>query len=230
VTLDRSRKLSVVERMFLASIDAIGEITVGYRIAFAEELIRQHGIKGFWKWGQTTQNIFIEICKHFGEENGHLMASFASFWNGCDYCAYGHMLAHNLHFFERTGKLFTIDEEDILPLMRMKDAEVMGELRQRLSGSPDFARKLELIERKNYLRLEEGPADGPDDKMLLKCIALYEWVNECSIVVGAPAPPLGPIAKKKDLHKRYLEALKPERAKRAPLKPAPSTPAATEPS
>ncbi|MBL8957095.1 MAG: hypothetical protein JNK82_40350 [Myxococcaceae bacterium] len=214
MTLDRNRKLSLIERAFLATINGLGDLVTGYTIAFGEELVRQHGLRGFFKWAGVTQKTFDEICAHFGVEDAHLMASLASFWNGCDYCAYGHMLAHNLYVFERTGELFPVDEEDVVSLMRMRDSEVMGELRSRLGKAAAYARKLELVERKNHLRLEEGPADGPDDKMLLKCIALYEWVNECSIVAGAPAPPLGVIAKKKALHQRYLEARAPERASR----------------
>jgi hypothetical protein len=216
---DRDRGLSFGERMFVKMLNGFSRMTEGYYFAFAEELVRQHGVKGMMKWGGATAAATKAILEYFGHEDGHLMAAFASFWNGCDYCAYGHVLAHNLHYFEHTGKLFPLDEEEVLPLMRTRDTDVMNELRRRFAA-PEFARKLQLLERKNQLRLEEGPADQPDDKMLLRCIALYEWINECSIVAEAPAPPLGPIAKKRDLHQRYLEARKPERAARAAAKAA----------
>jgi hypothetical protein len=214
---DRSRKLAWYERAFLSTMDSLSNLTIGYTLGFSEELIRQHGLQGFFKWAKHTQAATDAVFAFFGEEDGHLMASLASFWNGCDYCAYGHMLGHNIHVYAHTGKLFTIDEEEVPMLMRMRDVEVMAELRKRLAA-PEYANKLRLVERKNQLRIEEGPLQTPEDKMLIKCIALYEWINECSIVADAPAPPLGPIAKNKKAWKKYLEARKAERASR----PAPS--------
>ena len=48
----------------------------------------------------------------------------------------------------------------------------------------------------------EGVADE-DDVLLRRSNALYAWVNECSITVEPPAPPLGRIARKRPLRRHY---------------------------
>jgi len=160
--------------------------------------------------------VLEDMTRAVGEGEAHLLSSFASFWNGCDYCTYGHMLAHNLHWYHDTQKLFPLDEQEVtLALMRRSDDEVLAEVR-RVLGAPEYASRLTRVEALAKVRageLAQPPTD--EQKLLLRCLAMYDWVNECSIVVGAPAPPLGPIARNKDLRRRYDEARQADRAARA---------------
>ncbi len=128
------RKLNPIERGFVATMNTMTRVTQGYEVAFTEELVRQQGIGGFFKWAGATQGIWNEMVAMFGEPNAHLLASFASFWNGCDYCAYGHMLAYNLHHFEHEDALFAIDEREVPVLLRKRDSEILGLVKERLAG------------------------------------------------------------------------------------------------
>lgn len=197
-----TRELTWAERSLLKLVQWGNARRDGYVIAFAEELIRHHGIRGFFRWARETEAALVEVTGFFGDEDGHLMSSFASFWNGCDYCAYGHMVAHNIHYFHRTGQLFVIDEGEVEGLMRLTDQAVLENLGVRFAD-PAFARKLALVKRLHALRGVEGPLESPEDTMLLKCNGIYEWINECSIVAHAPSPPLGKVAKDKALLERY---------------------------
>ena len=211
------RKLNPIERGFVATMNTMTRVTQGYEVAFTEELVRQQGIGGFFKWAGATQGIWNEMVAMFGEPNAHLLASFASFWNGCDYCAYGHMLAYNLHHFEHEDALFAIDEREVPVLLRKRDGEILAIVKERLQAAGQ-ERPLALLLRQAELRENPKSAATDEDRMLVRTLGLYEWVNECSITAEAPAPPLGPVAKKKALRVRYDSA----RAETRAAAPAPA--------
>lgn len=199
-----SRELTWYERAFIRTERALGELTHGYHIAFDEELVRQHGMLGLFRFGRATLKAQNELIAMFGETKFHLLAGFASLWNGCDYCTYGHVLALNLCVFKETGQLFPIDEAEVHELLRLRDHELQAMLEARLGAShPEL---FALVKRQLEVRVAEGPLKSDEDRLLLKSIALYEWVNECSITVDAPAPPLGPVAKDRALRARYAAA------------------------
>ena len=206
------KELTWYQKAFIKSMRALAGVSIGYYVNFDEELVRQHGIAGFMKWGQATQAAFEEITEKLGVEQAHLVAAFASFFNGCDYCSWGHLFALNLLLLERTGKVYPIDEVEVLDLMRLGDNAVMDELKRRLAA--EHPEHLRLLVRQHELRTLEGGPVSEEDRILVRSIALFEWVNECSIVVNAPAPPMDPIAKKKALLARYEAMRAPQRAER----------------
>lgn len=201
------RELTWFERAFLKSSRGFAEFGLGYAIDFDEEMVRQHGITGYITKGLKAQRIQAQLIKVLGYDNMHLVAAFASFFNGCDYCTWGHLYALNLIHFEKTGELYPVDEIEALPLMQRGDSQVMAELERRLEKFPEHLR---LIKRQAELR-DGAEAKSDEDRALNLSVGLFEWVNECSITVAAPAPPMGAIAKKKDLIAKYQAA-------RAPLR------------
>lgn len=196
------RPLTWSERAFIKSMRVFADLQLGYHIDFDEELVRQHGIQGFMRWGRKLAALEKRLYAYFGEERMHFVAAFSSFFNGCDYCVWGHLYATNLLHFEQTGKLYPIDERESLALMRKADSVVLAELETRLA---DFPEHLRLLKRLKALR-DGAPRETEEDRQLDQVQGLFEWINECSITVEAPAPPLGTIAKKKQLIARYLEA------------------------
>ncbi len=196
------RALTWFERAFIKTTRAFADLQLGYHIDFDEELVRQHGIKGFLRWGKKLAALEAKLYAYFGEEHMHFVAAFAAFFNGCDYCVWGHLYAINLLHFEKTGQLYPIDEHESLALMRKGDSQVLAELQVRLAGFPEHLRLL-----KRLVELRDGAAsESEEDRHLEQVNGLLVWINECSITVEAPAPPLGSIAKKKQLLARYLEA------------------------
>lgn len=199
-----SRQLTWYEKAFIRSSRAAGDLALGYHITFDEELIRQHGLSGFFRFAGATLRAQNELIAGFGEAKFHLLAGFASLWNGCDYCAYGHVLALNLCEFRETGRLYPVDEAEVHGLLRLRDGELRQLLEARLGQTR--ADHWALLRRQLDVRFAEGPLEGEHDRLLLKSIALYEWVNECSITVEAPAPPLGPVARDAALRDAYAAA------------------------
>ncbi|GEM_PF-752346 len=207
--LSKQRKLNVVERFLIWVMRKFAGVTLGYAVSFDEEIMRQHGVTGFFKFARATSQGYADLEKKFGNELAHLLAAFSSFFNGCDYCAWGHLYATNLIYFDRTDQLYPIDETEVRDLMMMRDREVLAELERRLGTvAPEHFR---LLKRQQEVRFAEGPSNGEEDRLLVRSIALYEWVNECSIVSESPAPPLDVVAKKHDLIARYNARRQPER-------------------
>lgn len=214
------RALGPLERAFLALVQAASELSAGYSVSFAEEVVRQHGIRGFVRWARACQAGFDALVEAFGERDAHLLAAFASFWSGCDYCAYGHLLAHNLHVFaDEGGALFPLDELEVPALIRARDPQLLSLVSERL-GAPAHARVRRLVERQAALRLgqavpQEGP-QGEEDRLLAHANALYDWVSNCSTAAEAPSPPLGRIARARRLRAAYAAAREAWRAGRRP--------------
>lgn len=196
------RPLTWFERAFIKTTRAFADMQLGYHIDFDEELVRQHGVAGFMKWGRKLAALEAKLYAFFGEEHMHFVAAFSSFFNGCDYCVWGHLYAINLLHFEKTGKLYPVDERESLALMRKGDSQVIAELQTRLAEFPEHLRLLSRL-----VALRNGaPRETEEDRQLDQVEGLFVWINECSITVEAPAPPLGSIARKKQLIERYLAA------------------------
>lgn len=204
------RRLTFVERSFAGLMNFLGRLSEGYTVDFTEELIRQYGIRGFIEWAKHSQAAWKRLVSEFGESDAHLLAAFASLWNGCHYCAQGHLLAHNLELFRDHGTLFPLDESSVLELLRMSDSQILASLREALSGP--YEPKRRLLERQYLLKtalpeeLAAAPGDPALDEKLQRANALYEWINECSITSESDPPPMGPVAKDKELRIRYREA------------------------
>lgn len=217
--MSASRALTLPQRVFLRMLQGMLRLTYGSEVAFAEELVAQYGVFGYIAYARATYPIWFQLAEFFTERDANLVASFASFWNGCDYCAYGHLYAYNLMYFQETGKLFPVDEQEVMDLLSLRDAQIIEALRGRLAG-PEHQRAREFLERQYELKLGKAVAATETDAMLNKSLAYYDWVNECSIMFDAPAPPLGTVGRNKALMKRYADARAPERAKRASEKAA----------
>ncbi|MBL9004220.1 MAG: hypothetical protein JNJ46_08240 [Myxococcales bacterium] len=200
------RDLTLIERMVMKTIRALTEASEGYFAAFDEEMIRSWGVRGFLKACAIMAKHWARIEKQFGVENAHMVAFYSSMWNGCTYCGYGHLYAHNLNYFQRTGQLFPMREDEIEVRMRATDEEILSWVRTHLSG-PEFGDKLRLIQRLYAVRMGSlEPGDAAEDEVLRLSIPFYSFINECSIVVESLAPPIGRIAKQKALIERYQEA------------------------
>ena len=76
-----------------------------------------------------------------GREHPHPGLLFVDV-NGCIYCGYGHLYAHNVNLFARTGQLFLLDEQGPGDeYVRTKDEDLPGLVRER-PLTPDFAGQL----------------------------------------------------------------------------------------
>lgn len=200
------RDLTLVERTVMKTLRALFEVSEGYYGLFDEEMIRHRGLGEYLKSLVYLSKHWIRINKQFGQENAHILAFYSSLWNGCVYCGYGHLYAHNLNVFQRTGKLFPLSEQEIEQYMRTRDEDLLDLVRSRLTD-PEFAEQRRLIERLYAARMDTlEPGNPEEDELLRLSIPYYSFINECSIVVDEKGPPMGKVAKDKALIERYQQA------------------------
>lgn len=198
------RDLTFLERTVMKAIRALTIASEGYFAVFDEEMIRHRGLGEYLRSIAFMTQAWNRLVKQFGDENAHILAFYSSLWNGCVYCGYGHLYAHNLSYFQRTGRLFPIEEEAIEHFLRTNDDDFVAFVRSRLTGS-DHADKLKLFEQLFSAQMSTQQPGQANDLMHVT-IALYSYVNECSIVAEDRGPPMGKVAKDKALIARYQQA------------------------
>jgi hypothetical protein len=200
------RQLTLIERTVMKAIRALTVASEGYFAVFDEEMIRHRGLGEYLKSIAFMTQAWSRLEKQFGEEDAHILAFYSSMWNGCVYCGYGHLYAHNLGYFKRTGLLFPVEEQDIEQFLQTKDDDFAAFVRSRLAR-PEYADKLRLFEQlySTQMSAPASPTASKDDLMRLS-IALYSYVNECSIIAERRGPPMGKVAKDKSLIERYHQA------------------------
>jgi len=200
------RDLTFMERTVMKTLRALFVVSEGYYGLFDEEMIRHRGLGEYLKSLVYLSKHWMRINKQFGSENAHILAFYSSLWNGCIYCGYGHLYAHNLNVFERTGHLFPLREDHIDQYVRTKDEDLVAFVRSHLTA-PEYTDKLRLIERLYTARVGQlEPGDPQEDELLKLSIPYYSFINECSIVVEEKGPPMGKVAKDKALIARYHQA------------------------
>jgi hypothetical protein len=215
----RRRRLGPLGHALVLALRKGGRIVEGYEVSFLDEALRSFGLRGFLRWMKVSASVWAEMVARWGEQDAHLLAAGASLWNGCSYCAYGHLLAFNLHVFEAGHGLTGLDEARLPALLTLPDAQVLEELERHLAAPP-FAHARALVRRQYALHSGVAGVEGEDDVLLRRTHALYAWVNECSITVEPPAPPLGRIARKAPLRRHYEAVRAQRRAEAAQQLPA----------
>ncbi|MCP4502676.1 MAG: hypothetical protein GY822_22245 [Deltaproteobacteria bacterium] len=201
---DARPPLSFSERAFIKALIPLSNFSEGFWIDFGEEIVRTHGITGFFKWAKLTDDIRRELEADVGVMHHHLLGAFSSLLNGCDYCGFGNLYAFNLLWLKKHDELFPIAEFESRRLLRMSYDEFRAEIESALA-SEKYQKEREMLLRQFDLKLHRAKPEGKDDEVLLLSLRLYDFINECSIVTNAPAPPLGKVAKDKKLRKAYRE-------------------------
>lgn len=197
------RPLTRFERALVAFFGFVQRRSEGWAFDYMDQVIRDHGLRGMFRTLAAADRAWRRINAWFGEQDAHLLAGMGSLWNGCAYCAVGHIWAHNLLFFEKTGEIFPFDEAELTQLLRSTDDEILALLRQRLA--PLEAQR-QLVERQYELK-RGAPVQSEADSYLDVCNALYDWMNDCTIQpTERPAPLMDRKGRQRDLRERYEKA------------------------
>lgn len=205
---------TVVQQTVSVAIRQFTQLAMGYDPDFLSEMVRVLGVRGFFKWSASIDQMMKEATAQFGAAEAQWLIGTAAMWNGCRYCSVGHTLAGNVLHFGETGKLYPLDEVEIHDMQELRDGEILEEFRKRLSGEYDVI--MGLIERLYGLKYGDLTPQDEADRMLLGLIACWDLINECSIIADQEDPhtaqPLAPVAKKRDWVAGYRAAREAERA------------------
>ncbi|MCA9657283.1 MAG: hypothetical protein KC486_02990 [Myxococcales bacterium] len=211
--------LGIFQRTFVSAMRMMARLSAGYDMGpIAEEMVRTHGVRGTMRLMKFGAEVTETLSKAVGDYTAQTLIGIAALWNGCRYCVIGHIYSANLHRFEKEGALGPFDEHDLIDLMYMTDDESYEAIKATLSG-PEDAATWHLVDRMFKLRFQDiDPAEG-EDELLKATLAYWEWLNECTIILGVDATPgnvpaLGYMRPSAELVAKYAQAREEARAKK----------------
>lgn len=178
-----------VQRSFIGLMRMMTRLAAGYDMGpIQEEMVRTHGVRGAFRLIKMGAEVTGRLTRAVGDADAQLLIGIAAMWNGCRYCVIGHVYSANLFLFRDRKILGPLDEDELIDLMSLTDEESFAEIRRRFAA-PEHARTLHRIERLFQLRFRDLDPAEPEDDLLKATIAYWEWLNECTIVLGIDAVP-----------------------------------------
>ncbi|MGB1277203.1 MAG: hypothetical protein ACPG77_15775 [Nannocystaceae bacterium] len=212
-----ARKLTLSQKVVAKLFDFYFRASQGYEAIATEEMMYVFGLKGFMAWGAAVGGTVELLIDRYGEAYTQLILGFGGLWNGCRYCAYGHTLVCNLIKFRDDNELFPVDPVAMRDLLELRDDEICERIEALLAG-PEWELPRRLLLREFELRMGSAEGETEDDDYLRLALDAWEWMNECTIIIGVDiepdqVPPLSPIAKDVELLTRYHAARDEQRNK-----------------
>lgn len=211
--------LGIFQRAVASAIRMMARLGAGYDMGpIADEMVRTNGVRGAMRLMKLGGDVTKSLTDGLGDYTAQILIGIAALWNGCRYCVIGHIYSANLHRFEKEGVLGPFDENDLIDLMYMTDDESYEAIKATLSG-PEDAQTWHLVDRMFKLRFQDiDPAEG-EDELLKATLAYWEWLNECTIILGVDATPgnvpaLGYMRPSAELVAEYGKAREEARAKK----------------
>lgn len=183
-----SSRLSLPQRWFVSLLRAMTRFGAGYDMQpIQEEMVRTLGVGGTMKLMKLGAEVTSRLAHVVGDYTAQTVIAVAAMWNGCRYCVIGHNYSANLFRFRNVGLLGPLDEADLVGMMSLTDQETLEVLRSKFETSEP--RTWHLLERMYHMRFEAVTPVEPEDQLLKATLAYWEWLNECTIVLGIDARP-----------------------------------------
>ena len=184
-----TQTLGILQRSMISAMRALTRLSAGYDLGpIQEEMVRTHGVRGAFRLMKLGAEVTGRLHKEFGDATAQYLIGVAAMWNGCRFCVIGHIYSANLFLFRDRKVLGPLDEEELVDLMYMTDEESFAVLRERFAA-PEHARARQLLERMYQLRFGDLDPVAPEDELLKATITYWEWLNECTIILGVDAVP-----------------------------------------
>lgn len=201
-----ARPSTLTTRTMATSFGWLSSLQLGYKTPFIETMLRLYGVSAMPQLGPALQRGLDELTAEKGPLHAQAVAAFAALGNGCPFCSYGHLYAADLLYFEQTGELCPIDPAELAAARARSDAEVMAWIASEMTG-PVWSPVAEAALRLHALREGSAPT-GDMDELLLRLLASWTLINECSLQVQlGTVPPLHPrMARARRLQRAYRTA------------------------
>ncbi len=202
---DRTR-LTLVERAVASTMETLSRRFAGFSPPFLREVVRVYGIRGAYRRLALMSEVVVELERELGMCDAHVLIGYASLWNGCYYCALGHLYISNLVYFRDTGELYPLAEGEVAEWADARDEEILQRTRECLAGAP-FEPLRNLLERQVDLKWGHANVESRTDELLELSIVAYDWFNQCTIVApDDEIVPLNELARDRALIRRYRYA------------------------
>jgi hypothetical protein len=142
-------------------------------------IVRNFGPFGAIKWFVRYLPPYERALKDLGGARTNLICCAASLFNGCAYCVYACGRSFQLYYFEERGKLFPLDDHEIVGLIELPDDDMRAKLDAALAEA-GLDEDLRLIRRLYAIKLE-GDKPRPGEEFLEMAIHMFDDLNFCSI-------------------------------------------------
>ncbi len=183
-----STGLNILQRSFVSALRLLTRFSAGYDMQpIQEEMVRTLGVGGTMRMMKLGAQVTSTLSRAVGDYTAQTLIAIAAMWNGCRYCVIGHNYSANLYRFRDLRLLGPLDEDGLVELMSLTDDECHAALRQKFETSEP--RTWHLIDRMFQLRFRDIEPVEPEDQLLKATLAYWEWLNECTIVLGVDAKP-----------------------------------------
>ena len=153
----------------------------GYVNPFWDEMVSSYG------YNETIDLLTkINVPKsYFAEKYSKTMAEFilglSGLWNGCRWCAIGHMYAANVFYFKDNNTLFPVPET-IIPELELLEFKEVWEKLDNMLKPKEFSAERTIAEKMYKLQAGELNPSIEEDKHLMTLITIWGFINECSIL------------------------------------------------
>lgn len=183
-----STGLTILQRSFVSALRLLTRFSAGYDMQpIQEEMVRTLGVGGTMRMMKLGAQVTSTLSRAVGDYTAQTLIAVAAMWNGCRYCVIGHNYSANLYRFRDLRLLGPLDEHGLVELMSLTDDECHAALRQKFETSEP--RTWHLIDRMFQMRFRYIEPVEPEDQLLKATLAYWEWLNECTIVLGVDAKP-----------------------------------------
>ena len=168
-------------------------------------IVRQLGPLSAIRWMSKNIPKYEKAVEDMGPIRANLVFAIASLLNGCAYCTYAHGRAFELYYFEKHGKLFPLDDHQLINLIPLTDEKVRAELENALREA-GLGDEVAVFRRLYSLKLE-GLEETPEDHHLVHAIGMYDFLNFCAIESQVTLDEAHDrVNKDENLKRRYAEA------------------------
>ena len=183
-------------------LEALGRSLWGFSPRLMKEIVGRRGPLGALGWFLANMPRYERTLKVLGPLRTHLLCVEISLLNGCPYCTYGHAYAFELHYLRERGRLFPLDEHEIVALNRLEPDLLFRHLEEALRDG--LADEIPLLHRLVALRGGEVGAPAEHDRRLRHLLRMFTVLNTCGIEGQvAPDEAHDPINKDRELKERY---------------------------
>lgn len=199
-------KLNFLERTVALLMETMSQRMAGFSPPFIREVVHAYGIRGAFRRLSLMADVVTQLEQELGMCEAHVLVGYASLWNGCYYCALGHLYISNLIYFRDTGELYPLDERVVATWLDGRDGEILERTQNALVGEAHSTLR-SLLARQVELKWGRVNVENRTDELIELSIVAYDWFNHCTIV--APEDEivaLNELAKEHELQRRYLHA------------------------
>lgn len=130
-------------------------------------------------WFLANMPRYEATRKQFGPMRTHVLSVGISLLNGCPYCTYAHAYPLQLLYLERFGRLFPLDEHEIVGLHRLGEGELLERLRGALREA-GLTEEVPVLDRMVALR-GGAPGGGAQDARIAHLLRMFSVLNACGI-------------------------------------------------